>query len=99
MVNMLVIGFKVRGFKPGRADGFLRAIKIRSPSFFGGELNLSAQCRKILRHKQTTCKYEQKYFARLNSLFSSTVPPACYQMTVLALLPESSVYESGITLC
>jgi hypothetical protein len=34
MVNMLAIGPKVRGFKPGRGEAFLRTIKIRStPSF------------------------------------------------------------------
>jgi hypothetical protein len=33
VVNVLAIGSKVRGFKPGRGDGFLRAIKIsRTPS-------------------------------------------------------------------
>jgi hypothetical protein len=30
MVSVLAIGPKVRGFKPGRGDGFLRAIKIRT---------------------------------------------------------------------
>jgi hypothetical protein len=27
VVSVLAIGFEVRGFKPGRDDGFLRAIK------------------------------------------------------------------------
>jgi hypothetical protein len=35
---VLAIGLKVRRFKPGRGDGFLRAIKIRSTPSFGGEL-------------------------------------------------------------
>jgi hypothetical protein len=38
MVNMLVIGLKVRRFKLGLGDGFLRAIKIRSTPSFGGEV-------------------------------------------------------------
>jgi hypothetical protein len=37
MVSMLAIGSKVRGFKPGRDYGILRAIKTRSTSSFGGE--------------------------------------------------------------
>jgi hypothetical protein len=32
---MLAIGHKVPGFKPGRGDGFLRAIKIRSTPSLG----------------------------------------------------------------
>jgi hypothetical protein len=37
MVSVLAIGTKVRGFKLGQGDAFLRAIKIRStPSFRGG---------------------------------------------------------------
>jgi hypothetical protein len=36
MVRVLAIVPKVRGIKPGRGDGFLRTIKIRStPSFRG----------------------------------------------------------------
>jgi hypothetical protein len=35
---VLAIGPKVHRFKPGRGDGFLMAIKIRSTPSFGGEL-------------------------------------------------------------
>jgi hypothetical protein len=48
MVSVLAIGLKVREFKPGRGDGFLKAIKIRSTPRFAGELKPSAPCRKIL---------------------------------------------------
>jgi hypothetical protein len=47
MVSMLATGPKVRGFKPGRGDGFLWTIKIRCTPSFGGEVNPSAQRRKI----------------------------------------------------
>jgi hypothetical protein len=40
---------KVRSFKPGRGDGFLRAIKICSTTSFGAEVKPEAPCRKILR--------------------------------------------------
>jgi hypothetical protein len=66
MVSVLAIGTKVRGFNPGRGDGFLKAIKILSTPSFGGKINWSTLCLKILRYVKITCKYEQKYFARLN---------------------------------
>jgi hypothetical protein len=50
MVTVLLIGAKVRGFKPGWGVGFLRAIKIRNTTSFGGEVKLSAPFRNILRH-------------------------------------------------
>jgi hypothetical protein len=42
MVNVLAIVSKVRGFKPDRGDGFLRAIKIHSTPNFGGEVKPEA---------------------------------------------------------
>jgi hypothetical protein len=50
VVIVVATGPKVRGFKPGRGDGFLRAIKIRSTPSFGGEVKLETPCRNILRH-------------------------------------------------
>jgi hypothetical protein len=50
MVIVLDIGPKVRGFKPERGNGFLKAIKICSMPPFGGEVKPSAPCRKILGH-------------------------------------------------
>jgi hypothetical protein len=38
VVSVLATGPKVRGFKPGRGDGFLSAIKIRSTTSFGLEV-------------------------------------------------------------
>jgi hypothetical protein len=49
MVSVLAVGPKFRGFTPGRGDGFLKAIKIRSTPSIGGEVKPSAPCRKILR--------------------------------------------------
>jgi hypothetical protein len=37
-MKVLAIRFKVRGFKPGRGDGFLRVIEVLSTPSFGGEL-------------------------------------------------------------
>jgi hypothetical protein len=41
---------KFSGSNPAEDDGFLKSIKIRSKSSFGGEVKLVVPCRKILRH-------------------------------------------------
>jgi hypothetical protein len=51
--SVLAIGTKVRGFKPGRGHGFLRAVKIRSTASFGGVAKPWALCFNILRHVKT----------------------------------------------
>jgi hypothetical protein len=45
MVSVLAIKYKVCGFKPGRDDGLLRAIKFRRTPFFGGEVKPEASCK------------------------------------------------------
>jgi hypothetical protein len=78
MVSMLTIGPKDLRFKPDRGDQFLRVIKIHSMPSFGGEVKWEVRCHKILWHEISVGKYEQKYFRRPNSSFSSPIPPACY---------------------
>jgi hypothetical protein len=51
--SVLVTGPEGRGFKPGRGDGFVRAIKIHSTTSFGWE----APYRKILRHVKDPLRY------------------------------------------
>jgi hypothetical protein len=48
VVNVFAIAPKVREYKPGEGDEFLRPIKISSTSSFG-EVTPEAECRKILR--------------------------------------------------
>jgi hypothetical protein len=55
VVNVLTIGIKVAGSNPAEDDKFLRPIKIRSTSSFGGEVKPSVPCRKILRHVNKPC--------------------------------------------
>jgi hypothetical protein len=55
MVSVLAIGPKVRGFKPGRGDGFLRAIKILSTPSFQGDVKPEVTCRKILQRVKDPC--------------------------------------------
>jgi len=50
MISVIAIGLKLRGFKPVRGDGFLRAMKMRNTPSFRGEVKLSAACRKVLQH-------------------------------------------------
>jgi hypothetical protein len=57
VVSVLATGPKGRGFKPGRGDEFLRAIKIRSTPSFGWEVKPEVPCRKILRHVKDPLTY------------------------------------------
>jgi hypothetical protein len=59
---VLVVRPKVSGFKPGRGDGFLREIKIRSTGCFQGKVKPKALCRKILWHVKKTSKYDKNNF-------------------------------------
>jgi hypothetical protein len=43
MITVLVVGPRVRGFKPGRGDSVVSVIKIRITPSFGGEVNQEAQ--------------------------------------------------------
>jgi hypothetical protein len=82
MVSVLFIGRKFCGFKPGRSDGFLRAIKILSTTSFGREVKPSAPCRKILRQVKITSKCEQRYF-------EGQIYHFLHQVTSVLLLDDS----------
>jgi hypothetical protein len=47
VVSVLATGPKGRRFKPGRGDGFLRVIKIRSTFSFGWEVKPKVKCRRF----------------------------------------------------
>jgi hypothetical protein len=68
VVSVLSTGPKGRGFKPGRGDGFLRAIKIRSTSSFGWEVKPEVPCRKILRHVKDPLRYFRYWYAKSSLL-------------------------------
>jgi hypothetical protein len=57
VVSLLATGLKGRGFKPGRGDRFLRAIKIRNTPSFGWEVKPEASYRKIVQHVIDPLKY------------------------------------------
>jgi hypothetical protein len=54
-LSCLPLNPRFAGSNPTEGDGFLRAIKIRSTTAFGGEVKPSAPCCKILRHVKDPC--------------------------------------------
>jgi hypothetical protein len=59
VIAYLPLDPRLSGSNPAEDEGFLRAIKLRSTTYFGGKVKPSAPCRKILRHVKETCEYER----------------------------------------
>jgi hypothetical protein len=59
VVTWLPLDLRFGSSNPAEGNGFLRAIKIHSTTFLGGEVNPSAQCRKISRHVKEPYVYER----------------------------------------
>jgi hypothetical protein len=59
VISVLSNGPKGRGLKPGRGNGFLRAITIRSTPSSGWEVKSEAPYRKILRHVKDPLTYQR----------------------------------------
>jgi hypothetical protein len=57
VVSALATGPKGRWLKPGRCDGFLRAMKIRSTLSLGWEVQPEIPYREILRHVKDPMTY------------------------------------------
>jgi hypothetical protein len=85
VVSVLATGPKGRGFRPGRGDGFLRAIKIRSTPFFGWEVKPEVLCRNGMLKIPWDISYTS--MQNSHSSFSSSYLP---KMSLLVGLPESS---------
>jgi hypothetical protein len=76
VVSVLVTEPSGRGFKAGRDDDFLRAIKIYCAPSFGGEVKSEAPRRNILRHfknhlgsiNKNTSQDQTDHFARSSYL-------------------------------
>jgi hypothetical protein len=58
VVSVIATGSKGRGLQPGRGDGFLTAIKVRSTPSFGWDVKPEVPCRKILRHAKDPLMYQ-----------------------------------------
>jgi hypothetical protein len=67
---------RFRDSKLAEEDGFLRAIKILSTTFFEQEeVKPSAPCHKILWHVKEPNKYEKRYVGgKINGYFSPSFP-------------------------
>jgi hypothetical protein len=78
MVSVLTTAPEVRGFKPSRGDGFLRAIKIRSTTYFGQDVKTSAPCSKILRHVKDRFEALIKIIRRPKCKISFVTLSDCY---------------------
>jgi hypothetical protein len=59
VVSVFATEHKARGLKPGRGDGFLRSIKIRSTLSFGWEVKPKVPFRKLLRHVKDPLTYQR----------------------------------------
>jgi hypothetical protein len=81
-VSVLTTGPKGRGFETGQGDGFLRAIKIRSTTFFWWEVKLQVSYRKTLRHVNDLLKSHrdgQNKFSFSSSIFLLATRSLCWQ--------------------
>jgi hypothetical protein len=87
VVSVTVTGLLGHGLKPGRGDGFLRAIIIRSTPSFGWEVKPELSCRKILRHVKDslTC---QRYGICKILLASSIIPNFFFPGGGVGLVPK-----------
>jgi hypothetical protein len=81
--------FKVCGLKPGQGDRLLRVIKVHSTPSFRGEVKPQAPCSEIW-HVKNHLQALKEILHKAKFSFLSPTPPACYQMSLLVQLQESS---------
>jgi hypothetical protein len=97
VVSVLATGPKYRRFKPGRGNGFLRAIKISSTPSFGGEVKPQIPYRKSLRHFKDPLRCLRYWIGKI--FFPSSIPLTflrclCWYDCQRALVDESGVIPS-----
>jgi hypothetical protein len=66
VVTVFATGHKVRGNKPRRGRWILKAEKIRSTPFFGGEVKPSVSCRKMLKNPTSM---KENFVGKINGHF------------------------------
>jgi hypothetical protein len=69
-VVMLAIGPKFAGPNPAEDFGFLRAIKIRSTTSFGGKVKPAVPYRKTLRHVKDPYSMKEILIGNIHGHFS-----------------------------
>jgi hypothetical protein len=98
MSRVLAIRPKVRGFKPGRGDGYLRPIKIRSTHYFGGEVKPEVPCCKISQHVKKSLASMNKHTSQsqmhhsLRPFLLLATRWLCWQDCQRALVDESGIF-------
>jgi hypothetical protein len=98
MSRVLAIRPKVRGFKPGRGDGYLRPINIRSTHSFGGEVKPEVPCCKILQHVKKSLASMNKHTSQsqmhhsLRPFLLLATRWLCWQDCQRALVDESGIF-------
>jgi hypothetical protein len=85
MVSVLAIGLKRRGFKPGRDDGFIRAIKILNTPSFGGEMSCWLHVVRFYDMLNNSRKYERDILHTKSNISFGKIPLICYWMALLLL--------------
>jgi hypothetical protein len=96
VVSVLATGLKCRGFKPGRSDGYLRAIKIRSTPSFVQEIKPQALYRKILMHIKNPLTYLTYWYAKFSLLLPFIlVAPRCLCQPATSPWLRTLTYHPG----
>jgi hypothetical protein len=90
MVACLPLDPRFADSNPAEDDGFLRVIKIRSTTSFGGEVKPSAPCRRL-----TACKRTLQAWKRY---FVSKIQRPCFSpMSLLLRYEMATAEESGLS--
>jgi hypothetical protein len=76
---------RVVGSNPAEGDGFLREIKIRSTTSFGGEIKPSVPCHDILWHVKDPYSMKEILVSKIHG---HQVFPALYQVSLLGTARE-----------
>jgi hypothetical protein len=82
VVIVLTIRHKFGGSNPDEDDGFLRAIKIRSTSSFGGEVEPLAPFRKFSRHIKNPYSMKEILVGKIHGNFSPSF--SCFATNCLS---------------
>jgi hypothetical protein len=86
VVSVLATEPKVRGFEPGKDDGYLRAIKISSTPSFGREVKPECPCRKVLRRGKYLLKTNGDEYTKFT--FPSPILLIATEMSLLTEPPD-----------
>jgi hypothetical protein len=84
------------GSNPAKSDGFLRAIKIRSTTFFWGEVKPPAPCRQILRQVKDSLGYDGDTDRQNSAAISRPISPLFGTRCLLQTEQGTLVDESGM---